>query len=200
MSSRAAAVYLIETLALWAGEADSRDTAHSLGQPTTGQSFERDGSSIRRRSKSFMVEPAIRVESVATTGEYSMRLRWTNGKTLTVDLREPVFRLKGLRPLGDTAIFAQARVGEGGYSVVWPGDLDMGAGRLFEIALEQNGRMDTVEFLRWRWRHGLSLTAAGEALGISRRQVAYYVSGEQEVPRTVLLACKGWEVEHHAAA
>jgi len=31
-------------------------------------------------------------------------------------------------------------------------------------------------------------------------QVAYYASGEHEVPRTVLLACKGWEVERQAAA
>jgi hypothetical protein len=102
--------------------------------------------------------------------------------------------------LRDTAVFAQARIGGGGHSVVWPGDLDMGAGRLFEMALEQSGRLDTVEFIRWRWRNGLSLARAAEALGLSRRQVAYYVSGEHEVPRTVLLACKGWEVEHHVAA
>ena len=147
-----------------------------------------------------MAEPAIRVESVASVGAYSLRLRWTNGMTLTADLREPVFRLKGLRPLRDTTVFARARVGEGGHSVVWSGDLDMGAGRLLEMALEQSGRTGTIEFIRWRWRNGLSLTAAAEALGISRRQVAYYASGEHEVPRTVLLACKGWEVEHHAAA
>jgi hypothetical protein len=31
--------------------------------------------------------------------------------------------------------------------------------------------------------------------------VAYYESGEQEVPRTVLLALKGWEAERqHAVA
>jgi predicted transcriptional regulator len=63
------------------------------------------------------------------------------------------------------------------------------------MSLEQNGRADAVEFIRWRWKHGLSLTSAAEALGLSRRQVAYYVSGEQTVPRTVLLACKGWEAE-----
>ena len=28
----------------------------------------------------------------------------------------------------------------------------------------------------------------------------YYASGEHEVPRTVLLACKGWEVERQVAA
>jgi transcriptional regulator with XRE-family HTH domain len=76
----------------------------------------------------------------------------------------------------------------------------MGADRLWEMSLEQSGRSDAVEFIRWRWRHGLSLTDAAEALGLSRRQVAYYVSGEHEVPRTVLLACKGWEAEHHAVA
>jgi hypothetical protein len=114
--------------------------------------------------------------------------------------REPVFRLKGLRPLRDTAAFALAGVGEGGHSVVWPGELDLGAARLLEMALEQNGRADAVEFIRWRRKHGLSLTDAAEALGLSRRQVAYYASGEHAVPRTVLLACKGWEVERQAAA
>jgi uncharacterized protein YbdZ (MbtH family) len=143
---------------------------------------------------------AVRVASVKHAGDYALRIHWTNGRELSVDLREPVLRLKGLRPLRDSALFARASIGEGGHSIAWPGDLDMGAGRLWEMALEQNGRPDAVEFIRWRWRHGLSLTAAAEALGLSRRQVAYYASGEHEVPRTVLLACKGWEVEKQAAA
>jgi hypothetical protein len=142
----------------------------------------------------------IRIAHVKPTGEYTLRVKWHNGQALGVNLAEPVHRLKGLRPLRDPALFARAEVGEGGHSIAWPGDLDMGADRLWEIALEQNGRADAVEFIRWRWRHGLSLTAAAEALGISRRQVAYYASGEHEVPRTVLLACKGWEVEQQAAA
>lgn len=36
--------------------------------------------------------------------------------------------------------------------------------------------------------------------GLSRRQVAYYASGERPVPRTVLLVCKGWEAERQDAA
>jgi predicted transcriptional regulator len=60
----------------------------------------------------------------------------------------------------------------------------MGADRLWEMSLEQNGRSDAVEFIRWRWRHGLSLTDAAEALGLSRRQVAYYVSGEHRLSGT----------------
>ena len=105
-----------------------------------------------------------------------------------------------MRPLRDKAAFAQAVKGEGGHSITWPGEIDMGADRLWEMTLEQNGRMDAVEFMRWRWRHGLSLTQAAEALDLSRRQVAYYASGERPVPRYVLLALKGWEVEHEEAA
>jgi len=140
----------------------------------------------------------IRIADVKYTGDHTLRLRWTNDKTFAVDLREPVSRLKGLRPLRNAAVFARAAVGEGGHSVAWPGDRDMGADRLWEMALEQNGRADAAEFIRWRWRHGLSLSAAAEALGISRRQVAYYASAEHEVPRYILLACKGWEREQKA--
>jgi hypothetical protein len=142
----------------------------------------------------------IRVARVKPAGEYTLRVRWVNGKELPVDLRDTVHRVKGLRKLRDPVLFASAVVGEGGHSVVWPGDLDIGAARLLEIGLEQGGRADAVEFIRWRWRNGLSLASAAEALGLSRRQVAYYASGAHEVPRYVLLACRGWEAERHAAA
>jgi Protein of unknown function (DUF2442) len=142
----------------------------------------------------------IRIAQVKSLGDYTLRVKWLNGQTLNVDLHEPVHRLKGLRALRDQAMFARADVGEGGHSIVWPGELDMGADRVWELALEQNGRADAVVFIRWRWKHGLSLTAAAEALGLSRRQVAYYASGEHEVPRTVLLALKGWEAEREVAA
>jgi hypothetical protein len=143
---------------------------------------------------------AIRIASVKHAGEYKLRLRWVSGKTMTVDLSEPVHRLKGMRPLRDEAVFARAAKGEGGHSIVWPDEIDMGADRLWEMSLEQNGHLDAVEFIRWRWRYGLSLSDAAEALGLSRRQVAYYASGERAVPRTVLLACKGWEAERQSAA
>lgn len=140
-----------------------------------------------------------RVTSVKAAGDLSARLRFENGKTFTVDLGELVRRSKGLRRLRDAEAFAQVRLGEGGHSIAWPGDLDIGADTLWELALEQAGHADAVEFMRWRWRNGLSLTKAAEALGLSRRQVAYYASGEHAVPRTVLLACKGWEAERTAA-
>lgn len=143
---------------------------------------------------------AIRIASVKHAGQYQLRLRWVSGKTMVVDLSEPVQRLKGLRPLRNASVFAHAAKGQGGHAVVWPGEVDMGAARLWEMSLEQNGHLDALEFIRWRWRHGLSLSDAATALGLSRRQVAYYASGERAVPRTVLLACKGWEAERNSAA
>lgn len=142
---------------------------------------------------------AIRIASVKFVSGYTLRLRWVNGTVTPVDLREPVRRLKGLKSLQDETVFASVKKGEGGHSIIWPGDLDMGADRLWEMAFEQQGRLDVVEFIRWRWRYGLSLSQAAEALGISRRQLAYYASGKHVIPRTVLLACKGWEAEHKAA-
>ena len=79
-------------------------------------------------------------------GEYKLRLRWVSGKTIVVDLSEPVHRLKGLRPLRDQSIFARAAKGEGGHSVVWPSEIDMGADRLWEMSLEQNGHLDVLKF------------------------------------------------------
>ena len=143
---------------------------------------------------------AVRIASVKYAGDYKLRIHWVNGKTTPVDLQEPLFRVKGMSALRKKAVFAQVDRGEGGHSIVWPGEIDMGADRLWEMTLEQSGRMDAVEFMRWRARHGLSLSQAAEALDLSRRQVAYYASGERAVPRYILLALKGWEIEHSGAA
>ena len=46
----------------------------------------------------------------------------------------------------------------------------------------------------WMSRNGLSLAAAAEALGISRRMVSYYRTAHKAIPRAIWLACLGWEV------
>ena len=140
-----------------------------------------------------------RIRSVKFVRGHAVTLRFESGKTFTVDLREIVQGSRGLKKLRDVEVFARVALGEGGHSIEWPGDLDIGADTLWELALRQSGHADAAEFIRWRWKHGLSLTQAAEALGMSRRQIAYYASGEHAVPRTVLLACKGWEVEQRAA-
>ena len=145
-------------------------------------------------------QSAVRIASVRTVGGHVLALRWRDGRNFKVDLLAFIAALPVLRRLRNTATFQRVKLGEGGHSLVWPNGLDLGADRLWELTLEQNGRGDTAEFLRWRWRWGLSLATAAEALGLSRRQVAYYASGQHAVPRTVLLACKGWETEQGIAA
>lgn len=131
--------------------------------------------------------------------DYHVCLTWHNGTVGEVDLTEPIHRLQGLRSLRDPHVFAQGQIAEYGRALEWPGDIDIGADRLWDYTLSAIGRDDAVTFRRWRMRHGLSLSATAEALGLSRRMVAYYYSGEKTVPKTVLLACRGWEVLHDAA-
>ena len=41
--------------------------------------------------------------------------------------------------------------------------------------------------------NGLTIDQAAEALGISRRMLIYYRDGEKTIPRSIWLACLGWE-------
>src|SRR3546814_14659216 len=62
--------------------------------------------------------------------------------------------------------------------------------------LSATGHGDVRAFLEWRLRHALSLSKAADALGVSRRMVAYYSTGEKTVPKPILLACRGWEASN----
>jgi len=138
---------VIDTLVIQAGEADSRDTAEAFAwarengaelrsrwqEVFRGRACEGDATDAESSEEKTMSETkAVRIAHVRYAGEYTLRLRWVNGKTMSVDLREPVHRLKGLRPLRDQGVFARAAKGEGGHSVIWPGEIDMGADRLWK--------------------------------------------------------------------
>lgn len=50
--------------------------------------------------------------------------------------------------------------------------------------------MTATQFRRWMARHGYTIARLSAELGISPRQIGYYRSGEQVVPRVVALACR----------
>jgi hypothetical protein len=102
--------------------------------------------------------------------------------------------------LGDPAEFAKVQVGDWGHSIVWASGPEIGADALWLEALSATGRPEARTFLEWRLRNALSLTKAADALGISRRMVAYYSNGEKRVPKPILLACKGWEIDGRRTA
>lgn len=126
-----------------------------------------------------------------------LAIRWSDGTRADLDLSDAL-RDKAFRALRNSAEFARVRVGEWGHSVEWPSGAELSAETLWLETLSASGHGDTREFLEWRLRHGLSLTKTAEALGLSRRMVAYYSNGEKLVPRPILLACKGWEVSNAA--
>jgi hypothetical protein len=139
------------------------------------------------------------IEAVSVTQRGMLALVWSDGTRAEVDVR-PMLELPALAALRDPVLFAQATVGDWGHSVTWPGEAEIGADRLWAATLSATQRDDTRVFLDWRHRHGLSLSKAATALGLSRRAVAYYSNGEKRVPRPVLLACRGWEIEQAEAA
>jgi hypothetical protein len=131
---------------------------------------------------------AVRAKAPAT-----LVVRWSDGTKAGIDLSR-LLRRRPLQPLRDAAAFARVRLGEWGHSVEWPSGVALSADTLWLETLSATGRQDNRAFLEWRLRNGLSLTKAAEALGLSRRMIAYYSNGEKPVPRAILLACKGWEV------
>ncbi|MBS0472205.1 MAG: DUF2442 domain-containing protein [Proteobacteria bacterium] len=133
------------------------------------------------------------IASVKAKAPSHLVLKWSNGTQAEIDLTE-ILRDKQFRKLRDRQEFARARLGEWGHSVEWPSGPELSAETLWLETLSATGHRDTSAFLEWRLRHGLSLTKAAEALGLSRRMVAYYSNGDKPVPRAILLACKGWEV------
>jgi len=127
----------------------------------------------------------------------TLALRWSDGTRADLDLAG-MMRAKRLRALREPSEFSRVRIGEWGHSLEWPSGVELGADSLWLETLSTTGREDARTFLEWRLRHGLSLAKTADALGLSRRMVAYYSNGEKPIPKSILLACKGWEIGHAA--
>jgi hypothetical protein len=132
------------------------------------------------------------IVSAKATSPGRVALEWSNGTRVELDLT------KSLHSVREPSEFCRVQVGEWGHSLAWPSGVELGADFLWLETLSAIGRVDTRTFLEWRLRHGLSLSKTADALGVSRRMVAYYSNGEKSVPKPILLACKGWEVSHAA--
>jgi len=136
-----------------------------------------------------------RMVSVTPLDGLRLEVHYQNGPPITVDCAELPERFAVFAPLRDPAFFRQVAVTNWGFSLEWPNGEGLVCDRVREMALEQAGRTDTLAFRRWQDRHGLSLAQAAQALGMTRRTVSQYRTGMRPVPRTVLLAMRGWEAE-----
>ncbi|TAN46865.1 MAG: DUF2442 domain-containing protein [Rhodospirillales bacterium] len=138
--------------------------------------------------------PLPNIASVAVLSGHVLVVRWRGHAEDRIDLTELVAQRNSLAPLRKQAAFAAAEVGEEGWSVVWRGGIELDADFLYRLARYQAGDSLTPEdFLSWRVRNKLSQAKAALALGISLRMVKYYEDGNYLIPRTVRLACLGYE-------
>ena len=126
-----------------------------------------------------------------------LHLGFADGAEFDVDLTAIIRQHPTLAALADPATFKRAKVGDWGGTVSWgTDDLELAADNLRARAIEQAGGYSHEGIAEWMYRHNLTQQQAADALGLSRRMLGYYLSGEKPVPRTVALACIGWT---HAA-
>lgn len=133
--------------------------------------------------------------SVKTTPTASLLLSYVDGGQFEVSLVDTILKHPTLERLKDPEVFSSAKVGDHGASVIWAddNDLELAADNLRARAIEQAGGVSHEFIWNWMARNDLTIDAAAVALGVSRRMLAYYRSGSKAVPRTVALACLGWE-------
>lgn len=122
------------------------------------------------------------IKAVEPRSDERVFLLWSDGTAAELDL--PI-KAKGV-----------VEVGDWGHSLVWPDGTELGADALWLATLSAIGRDDARQFLEWRLANGLSLARAADELGLSRRTIAYYSNGTRPVPKSILLACKGWNATH----
>jgi hypothetical protein len=137
-----------------------------------------------------MSKPPL-IRSVKARPPAVLEIAWSTGEMLSVDVARLIKRFKLYAPLKNAALFAKAKADPWGHAVNWPGEIDMGADQLYELGREQAGEWGPERFAAWMAEHGLSLNAAADALGLSRRMIAHYRTGSRPIPRVVALACEG---------
>jgi hypothetical protein len=144
----------------------------------------------------------LKITQVEALLSARLRTTWATGKQTEVDVSDYLLA-PGHERLRDPVFFASVQVDEWGHGVEWPAaDIGIPADALYRLSKEQTGdAFPTGQFNAWMKRHGLSLSAAAQALHLTRRTIIYYSTGAKPIPPYIGLACKGWEAGHqtHAA-
>lgn len=131
-----------------------------------------------------------RLQAVEALVPYRLRTTWSTGEVLEVDVAK-VLRGRAFADIRKEAVFKTVHTD--GLSIEWF-DTELGPDNVYAWAKEQAGDVSHEMFGSWMHRNQLSLTGAADALGISRRMVSYYRTAHKVIPRSIWLACLGWEV------
>ncbi|MCW2242256.1 helix-turn-helix domain-containing protein [Azospirillum canadense] len=153
-------------------------------------------------------DPMPVIASLRHLGDHTVLVTWAEGpragREETVDLGNAVHHFREFAPLMDSGFFATGSLIDNGNVIRW--DTSRGPIEMPATLVEHYAIMATYDhwsaerFRAWMERHGLSLDRAADELGIGRRLVAYYRSGDKEIPRTIALACAGYDAATHQHA
>lgn len=143
----------------------------------------------------------LTVVAVKAIPPATIELALSNGKVLTLDA-SGIIGSTGYETLADPDCFANVVVSDWGHGIEWPAiDQGLAMETLVRLAREQGGTaFPTAEFNAWMKRNALTLTTAAQALGLSRRTIIYYSTGQKTIPIYIGLACEGWEARNHRRA
>ena len=134
------------------------------------------------------------IESVEPARGHLLRIRWRDHDEDTVDLSELIATRRALAALKKPKVFAKARPGAHGWTVRWSQNIELDADHLHRLARYQaKDSLRPEAFRSWRAKHGLSQAKAAAALGVSDRMIKYYEDGSHMIPKTVMLACRGYD-------
>ncbi len=141
------------------------------------------------------------IVSVEPARGHVLRIRWRDHGEDAVDLSESIATRRALSALKKPKVFAKARPGEHGWTVSWGKDIELDADYLHRLARYQaKDSLRPEAFRNWRAKHGLSQAKAAAALGVSDRMIKYYEDGSHMIPKTVMLACRGFDALRSGAA
>jgi hypothetical protein len=148
--------------------------------------------------------PLPRVLSARAFGGTVIEIEWDaavppviDGRAIErarVDLAPVIFTYAAFKPLrGNPEMFATVRPIHEGHAVGWgaateddEAQIDLAATTLERLLADT---MDADQFRAFMDRHRFTRDACAAQLGISRRQVGYYLIG-RDIPRLVALACR----------
>jgi hypothetical protein len=139
----------------------------------------------------------FRLTKVKALKDSCLSLSYADGADFSVDLSDWIKTSTFLKPLNAPSVFSTVKLGALGRAVEFgKGEIDLAADNLRNLAVEQSGGIGHERVWNWMHENNLTLDAAAEVLGISRRMLAYYRNGEKPIPRHIWLACVGWETLH----
>lgn len=142
-----------------------------------------------------MNQPQFVITHVSSMQPGRLAIQFADGWAGEVDLSGVIEKHPTLQRLKQPEVVSNVTVDEWSRGVMFAGDddLTLASDNLRALAIEQAGEFSHQQLIGWMHHHDLSLQTAAQALGISRRMLAYYRSGERPIPRTVGLAMLGWE-------